>query len=137
VLPTCRPGFLRDPGHRLLLIPARALQEYVFRDVMPYNLVPVYHTIPCHIPEDINLNIVAYRPVASDNRETHNETTAIAMQRFRKYATVLYALLRSGPRATMEVLLEAVFSMWSAPRLYKLDRPSSVSAVEWSELVGE
>jgi hypothetical protein len=27
-------------------------------------------------------------------------------------------LLGSGPRATMEVLLEAVFSMWSAPRLY-------------------
>jgi hypothetical protein len=38
-------------------------------------------------------------------------------------------------------LLEAVFSMWSAPRLYhSIDRvqPSAVqlSTVEWSELVG-
>jgi hypothetical protein len=50
-------------------------------------------------------------PLLGNDRETHNEKTAIAMQQFRKYATVLEPLLGSGPRATMEVLLEAVFSM--------------------------
>jgi hypothetical protein len=47
-----------------------------------------------------------------------NETTAIAMQQLRKYAAVLEELLDSGPHATMEVLLEAVFSMWFARSLY-------------------
>jgi hypothetical protein len=42
----------------------------------------------------------------------------IARQQLRKYTTVLEPLLGIGPRATMEVQLEAVFSMWSAPRLY-------------------
>jgi hypothetical protein len=46
-----------------------------------------------------------------NDRETNNETTTIAMQQLRKYATVLELLLGSRPRATMEVLLEAVFSM--------------------------
>jgi hypothetical protein len=46
---------------------------------------------------------VAYRPVAR--------------QQLRKYATVLELLLDSGPRATMEVLLKTVFSIWSAPKL--------------------
>jgi hypothetical protein len=47
----------------------------------------------------------------------------IARQQLRKYATVLESLLGSGPRATMEVQLEAVFCMWSAPRLYhSIDR---------------
>jgi hypothetical protein len=36
----------------------------------------------------------------------------IARQQLRKYATVLEPLLGSGPRATMEVQLEAMFSMW-------------------------
>jgi hypothetical protein len=44
----------------------------------------------------------------------------ISMQQLGKYTTVLEPLLVSGPRATMDVLLEAVFSMWSAPRLYHL-----------------
>jgi hypothetical protein len=35
----------------------------------------------------------------------------IARQQLRKYATVLEPLLGSGPRSTMEVQLEAVFSM--------------------------
>jgi hypothetical protein len=48
--------------------------------------------------------IVAYIPFARQQR--------------RKYATVLGPLLCSGPRTTMEEMLEAVFSMWSAPRLY-------------------
>jgi hypothetical protein len=43
--------------------------------------------------------------------ETNNETTAIAMQQLRKYATVLETLLGSGPRTAMELLLKAVFSM--------------------------
>jgi hypothetical protein len=47
----------------------------------------------------------------------------IARQQLRKYATVLEPLLGGGPRAPMEVQLEAVFSMWSAPRLYhSIDR---------------
>jgi hypothetical protein len=37
-------------------------------------------------------------------------------------------LLSSGPRATMEVVLEAAFSMWSAPRLY-----DSTDRVQFSE----
>jgi hypothetical protein len=55
----------------------------------------------------------------------------IARQQLRKYATVLEPLLGSGPRATMEVQLEAVFSMWSTPGLYhSIDRVpnSSVSS---------
>jgi hypothetical protein len=45
-----------------------------------------------------------------NDRET-NETTAIAKQQLRKYATVLNPLLASGLSATVEILLEAVFSM--------------------------
>jgi hypothetical protein len=52
------------------------------------------------------------------DRKKDNETTAIAGQQIRKYATVLKQLLGRGPRETMEVLLEAVFSVWSALRLY-------------------
>jgi hypothetical protein len=55
----------------------------------------------------------------------------IARQQLRKYAAVLERLLGSGPRATMEVQLEAVFSMCSVPRLYhSIDRVpnSSVSS---------
>jgi hypothetical protein len=55
----------------------------------------------------------------------------IARQQLRKYVTVLEPLLGIGPRATMEVQLEAVFSMWSVPRLYhSIDRvpKSSVSS---------
>jgi hypothetical protein len=59
--------------------------------------------------------------------ERNNQTTAIARQHLRKYATVLVPLLGSGLYATMEVSLEAVFPMWSVPRLY----PST----EWVELV--
>jgi hypothetical protein len=49
--------------------------------------------------------------VTGNNRETNNKATAIARQQLRKYATVLELLLGSGPRATMEVLFEAMFSM--------------------------
>jgi hypothetical protein len=63
----------------------------------------------------ILLNI---EPLLGNDRETINETTAIFMQQLRKYATVLEPLLDSGQHATVEVLLEAVFSMWSGPKLY-------------------
>jgi hypothetical protein len=42
----------------------------------------------------------------------------IARQQLRKHATILETLLGNSPRVTMEVQLEAVFSVWSAPRLY-------------------
>jgi hypothetical protein len=56
------------------------------------------------------------------------ETTAIAMQQLRKYATVLESV-GSGPRATMEVLLETVFSLRSASRLYDSTECSGVSCL--------
>jgi hypothetical protein len=49
------------------------------------------------------------------------------MQRLSKYATVLEPLLGSGPRATMELLLEAVFSM-DPLRVYNT-RPTELSVV--------
>jgi hypothetical protein len=68
-----------------------------------------------------------------NDRETNNETTAVNIQQFRKYSAVLELLLGSGPRTTIEELLEAVFSMWSGPRLYhSTDRVqfSAVSAMQ-------
>jgi hypothetical protein len=53
-----------------------------------------------------------------NDHKTNNETKAIAMHQLNKYVTVLEPLLGSCPRATMKVLLEAVFSVWSAPTLY-------------------
>jgi hypothetical protein len=50
-------------------------------------------------------------PLLGNDCETNNETMAITRQHIRKYATILEKFLGSGPRATMEVLLEAVFSM--------------------------
>jgi hypothetical protein len=64
--------------------------------------------------------------------ETNNETTAIAKQQLRKYATVLEPLLGSGPHASMEVLLQAVFLC--GPLRGYITRPTefnSVSAVQW------
>jgi hypothetical protein len=52
-----------------------------------------------------------------NDREANNEITAIAAQQHRKYSTVLEPLLGSDPLETMEVRLNAVFSMWYAPRL--------------------
>jgi hypothetical protein len=67
--------------------------------------------------------IVAYRPVAR--------------QQLQKQ-TRQWPLLGSDPQATMEVLLEAAFSMWSAPRLYHATDPvqlvrqcSGVERVGW------
>lgn len=60
---------------------------------------------------------------------------AIAMQQLSKYAEVLEPLLDISPCATMEVLLEAVFSMWLAPQpltqLTELSWCSGVQQVGW------
>jgi hypothetical protein len=53
------------------------------------------------------------------NKLKAKEKTTIAREQIRKYATVLEPLLDSSPRSTMEVLLEAVFSMWSPQKLYR------------------
>jgi hypothetical protein len=53
-----------------------------------------------------------------NDRETNNETMTIALQQIQKYATALKPLPGSGPRATIKVLLDAVFSTWFATRLY-------------------
>jgi 7,8-dihydro-6-hydroxymethylpterin-pyrophosphokinase len=45
------------------------------------------------------------------DREINNEAMAIPKQQLRKYTTVLEPLQDSGPRSTIEVLLEAMFSM--------------------------
>jgi hypothetical protein len=57
-------------------------------------------------------------PLLGNERETNNETTAIAMQQLRKCPTVLEHLLSSGPSATMVIMLEAVFYICSAQRIY-------------------
>jgi hypothetical protein len=44
-----------------------------------------------------------------NDRETDNETTAIAMQQLRKYATLLESLLGSGPRNSGSALGSGVF----------------------------
>jgi hypothetical protein len=50
-------------------------------------------------------------PLVGNDRETNNETKTIVRQQLNKYATVLETLLGSGPCVTIQVLLEAVFSM--------------------------
>jgi hypothetical protein len=50
-------------------------------------------------------------PLLGNYGEANNETTATARQQLRKYATEMEPFLGSCPRATMEVLLEAVLSM--------------------------
>jgi hypothetical protein len=49
-------------------------------------------------------------PLLGNNNEK-NEIIAIARQRLHKYTTVLEPLVGSGQYTTVEVLLEAVFSM--------------------------
>jgi hypothetical protein len=50
-------------------------------------------------------------PLLGNNCKTNNETAAIARQQLLKYSTVLEPLLGTGLHATVEVLLEAVFSI--------------------------
>jgi hypothetical protein len=103
----------------------------------------------CCFAEEVSFALYIYEPFTRrilwyirvdlwlvNGRET-NEITAIAMQQLRIYATVLQLLLGSGLRATMEVLLQAVISLWSASRLYYSTGRVQCSAVELSELVGE
>jgi hypothetical protein len=63
------------------------------------NTMLQYNTVTCHLSSQPIQRFVARQPL-------------------RKYATVLRALLGSRPRVKMKAQLEAVFSMWSAPRLY-------------------
>jgi hypothetical protein len=63
-------------------------------------------------------------PFLSNDRETNNMTTAVAMQQVRKYATVLEPLLGDGPHAKMETLLEGVFSRRIHSEAIAFDRPS-------------
>jgi hypothetical protein len=56
--------------------------------------------------------------------EKSNKTTAIARQQLRKYAKLLEPFLGSGPRASMEVLLEALFSI--GPFLGYITRPTEL-----------
>jgi hypothetical protein len=49
-------------------------------------------------------------PLLDNDCEKH-ETTAIDMQQLRKYATTLEPLQGSDPGATVEILLEGVFSV--------------------------
>jgi hypothetical protein len=50
-------------------------------------------------------------PLLGINRETNNDPMAIAMQQICKYAPELDLVPGNGPHATVEVLLESVFSM--------------------------
>jgi hypothetical protein len=59
----------------------------------------------------ISILLLHIHPLLGNDRETNNDTTVIPRQQLCKYATILEPLLGSGPRASMEVLLEAVFSM--------------------------
>jgi hypothetical protein len=56
-------------------------------------------------------------PLLGNYHDTNNERMTTDRQQLREYATVLEPLLGSGPPTTMEVLLEAVLSMWSTLRL--------------------
>jgi hypothetical protein len=79
-------------------------------------------------------------PLLGNEGETNN-TVAIARQQLRKYATVLEPFLCSGPYTTMEILLEAVFSMdplrsyiTLPTELRQLVQCSVVELVLWSEV---
>jgi hypothetical protein len=57
--------------------------------------------------------------------ETNKQTTIIAVQRIHNLAVLLEELLGSGPHASMEVLLEAVFSV--GPLQYYITSPTEIS----------
>jgi hypothetical protein len=69
-------------------------------------------------------------PLVGNDRETNSETMVINRQQLRKYSTVLEPLLGSGPRATMEVLLEAVFLC--RPLRGYITRPTEFGSVQRS-----
>jgi hypothetical protein len=75
----------------------------------------------------------AYRPVARHRPRQSKAITSVAMQQFRKCATVLELLIGSVLHPTMEMLLEAVFSM--DPLRGYSTRPTELglaSVVQWS-----
>jgi hypothetical protein len=74
------------------------------------EVTEVYNLAGRHI---LHLHYILWHidPLLGNDRDTNNETTAIARQQLRKYAKVLEPLLGSGQCVTMEVLLAAVFSM--------------------------
>jgi hypothetical protein len=52
-----------------------------------------------------------------------------------KYVNKIQAIARQPPITTIEGLLEAVFSVWSAPGPYgKVPRPAESSSVQLSEV---
>jgi hypothetical protein len=64
-------------------------------------------------------------PLLGNACETNNWTAAIDRQQLHKFATVLGPLLGSGPRATVKVLLEAVFSI--GPLRSYITQPAELS----------
>jgi hypothetical protein len=75
----------------------------------------------------------------SNDRETNNETTALLGNRYllNKYTQPSlnnafgnkYVPTATNPHATIEELLETVYSTRSVPRCYKQDNLSKLSAV--------
>jgi hypothetical protein len=67
-----------------------------------------------------------------NDRKTNNEITTIAMQHLRKYATKLEPLLGSGPHATLEMLLQAMFPMlYDSTDQVQLVQCSGVERICW------
>jgi hypothetical protein len=68
-------------------------------------------------------------PLLGNDRETNNETTVIAKQQLRKYATLLEPFLGSGPRNNGNTAGSCVFCVVPSEAV-SLDRPISVQLVQ-------
>jgi hypothetical protein len=91
--------------------------------ILNYNILSItFHNDPSNGSRIVPSAIWHMEPLLGNGRIT-NEIAAVD----------------SGPRATVEVLVEAVFSMWSAPRLYDPTDQGAVQLrkVKWSKLVDE
>jgi hypothetical protein len=99
---------------------------YVLKFVLNYAKTSGKHS---HVKYDLTVCVSVYiyirvytsimwqiAPLLDNDREINNETTAIARQPLRKYATVQQPFLGNSPRATMRILLEALVSMDALPR---------------------
>jgi hypothetical protein len=102
-----------------------AISRCIYSSVSPENLWNCNILIVWHID-----------PLRGNDRETNNATTAIARQQLSKYATILATLVGSGQRETMESTVGSGVFYVVRSETVPLDRPGSVSAMEWSELVG-
>jgi hypothetical protein len=101
-------------------------QERVTTSQLILNTLPFFSKeTSCSSHYTLRYDIVTY------HLSTQPIQRFVARQQLRKYATVLQALLGSRSRVTMEIQLEEVFSMWSAPRLYHAS-DSSIS-VQYSD----